>query len=96
MRYRWTGVDIPSVARQHKEGWISMYRAYRDRWKKLEVRQPGIALLLRAAAVMLGFLLAALLTDSLNVGILVGAAIGVTIAASATGYRRRTRRSRIE
>ena len=75
---------------------ISLYRGYRDWWKEFEVRQPGIALLLRAAAVMLGFLLAALLIDSLNVGILVGAVIGVTIAASATGYRRRTRRDRVD
>jgi hypothetical protein len=75
---------------------ISLYRGYRDWWKEFEVRQPAIALLLRAAAVMLGFLLGALLTDSLNVGILVGAVIGVTIAASGAGYRRRSRRGRAD
>jgi uncharacterized membrane protein YfcA len=46
-------------------------------------------MLLRVAGVMVGVFLGALLTDSLDVGVLVIALIATTIAATWTSFRRR-------
>jgi hypothetical protein len=71
---------------------ISIYRGYRDWWKELELRRPGIAALLRVTGVITGVFLAALLTHSLDVWILVAALVGATIGAAWTGLRRHPRR----
>lgn len=78
------------------DGVISMYRSYRDWWRALEVRRPGVAALIRGAAVVLGVLLGAVLTHSLSDGVLVGAVIGVTIAASWSSHRRRKKVARTD
>jgi hypothetical protein len=89
-----TGVDIAFPERQHRQGAISIYRGYRDWWKALELRQPGVAVLLRVAGFMVGLVLGGLLIHSLDVWLLVIALIGSTITATWTSFRRRPGRGR--
>jgi hypothetical protein len=68
------------------------YRACRDWWHALELRRPGGASLMQAAAIMLGAIVGvALVSPSLSsaVSLLVGSAIGVTVGVSWQYHRRK-------
>jgi hypothetical protein len=71
---------------------VKAYRAYRDWWHALELRQPGRASLMQAAAIMLGVIIGIVVfapSTSSAVSLLAGAAVGATIAASWQYHRRK-------
>jgi F0F1-type ATP synthase assembly protein I len=71
------------------DGVITMYRAYRDSWRALELRRPLVSDLIRGAAVMLGFVVGAVLqATSLTLGMVIGGLIGVAVAVGWRHHRR--------
>jgi hypothetical protein len=73
-------------------GVLTGYRAYRDWWRALELRRPGGASLMQAAAMMLGVVVGLVLfAPSLSsaASLLAGSVIGVTIGVSWQYHRRK-------
>jgi hypothetical protein len=74
------------------EALVKAYRAYRDWWRAFELRRPGRASLMQAAAIMLGVVIGIVLfapSSSSAVSLLAGAAVGATIAVSWQYHRRK-------